>query len=81
MEFETISFKGMSSHAHARTICSGSAVTSAVSALHFLKSYSLFTPTSGIFFQIFNGFNRFNLYIYILYELDITKCNRCFDSV
>lgn len=49
MEFETISFKGMSSHAHARTICSGSAVTSAVSALHFLKSYSLFTPTSGIF--------------------------------
>ncbi|KAG6795279.1 nuclear factor interleukin-3-regulated protein [Apis mellifera caucasica] len=48
MEFETISFKGMSSHAHARTICSGSAVTSAVSALHFLKSYSLFTPTSDL---------------------------------
>lgn len=63
MEFETISFKGMSSHAHARTICSGSAVTSAVSALHFLKSYSLFTPTSGIFFKfLIDLIYIFNLY-------------------
>ncbi|XP_060825697.1 transcription factor ces-2 isoform X1 [Bombus pascuorum] len=38
----------MSSHAHARTICSGSAVSGAVSALHFLRSYSLFAPTSDL---------------------------------
>ncbi|CAD1475635.1 unnamed protein product, partial [Heterotrigona itama] len=38
----------MSSHAHAKTICSGSAVSGAVSALHFLRSYSLFTPNSDV---------------------------------
>ncbi|KAK1120046.1 hypothetical protein K0M31_012775 [Melipona bicolor] len=38
----------MSSHAHARTICSGSAVSGYVSALHFLRSYNLFTPNSDL---------------------------------
>ncbi|XP_076678001.1 uncharacterized protein LOC143374054 [Andrena cerasifolii] len=36
----------MSSHAHARTICTGSTVSGAFSALHLLRSYSLFAPTS-----------------------------------
>ncbi|XP_029047637.1 CCAAT/enhancer-binding protein delta [Osmia bicornis bicornis] len=38
----------MSSHTHARAICSGSTVSSAFSALHLLRSYSLFTPTSDL---------------------------------
>ncbi|KOC59864.1 D site-binding protein [Habropoda laboriosa] len=38
----------MSSHTHARTICSGSTVSGAFSALHLLRSYSLFAPTSDL---------------------------------
>ncbi|XP_076301057.1 uncharacterized protein LOC143219103 isoform X2 [Lasioglossum baleicum] len=38
----------MTSHAPARTICSGSTVSSAFSALHLLRSYSLFAPSSEL---------------------------------
>ncbi|XP_012153399.1 uncharacterized protein LOC100883530 isoform X1 [Megachile rotundata] len=38
----------MSSHTHARTICSGNTVSSAFSALHLLRSYSLFAPASDL---------------------------------
>ncbi|XP_072759761.1 uncharacterized protein [Anoplolepis gracilipes] len=37
----------MSSHSHARTMCTGNAVSGAFSALHLLRSYSLFAPNSG----------------------------------
>ncbi|XP_020278931.1 cell death specification protein 2 isoform X2 [Pseudomyrmex gracilis] len=36
----------MTSHSHARTMCTGNTVSSAFSALHFLRSYSLFAPNS-----------------------------------
>ncbi|XP_053976361.1 D site-binding protein [Hylaeus anthracinus] len=39
----------MSSHAHARTICTGSTVSGAFSALHLLRSYNLFGPTSDLY--------------------------------
>ncbi|XP_076650772.1 uncharacterized protein LOC143357932 isoform X1 [Halictus rubicundus] len=38
----------MTSHAPARTICTGSTVSSAFSALHLLRSYSLFAPSSDL---------------------------------
>ncbi|XP_076174030.1 uncharacterized protein LOC143149984 [Ptiloglossa arizonensis] len=38
----------MSSHAHARTICTGSTVSGAFSALHLLRRYNLFGPTSDL---------------------------------
>ncbi|XP_043266054.1 transcription factor VBP [Colletes gigas] len=38
----------MTSHAHARTICTGSTVSGAFSALHLLRSYNLFGPTSDL---------------------------------
>ncbi|KAG7200599.1 hypothetical protein KM043_001157 [Ampulex compressa] len=38
----------MGSHGHARTICTGNAVSGAFSALHLLRSYSLFAPTSDL---------------------------------
>ncbi|XP_070169079.1 transcription factor ces-2 isoform X1 [Polyergus mexicanus] len=37
----------MSSHPHARTMCTGNAVSGAFSALHLLRSYSLFAPNSA----------------------------------
>ncbi|XP_031843034.1 uncharacterized protein LOC116431552 [Nomia melanderi] len=38
----------MTSHAHAKTICTGSTVSSAFSALHLLRSYSLFAPSPDL---------------------------------
>ncbi|XP_050449213.1 transcription factor ces-2-like [Cataglyphis hispanica] len=38
----------MSSHSHARTMCTGNAVSGAFSALHLLRSYSLFAPNSDL---------------------------------
>ncbi|XP_015603365.1 hepatic leukemia factor [Cephus cinctus] len=38
----------MGSHAHARSICAGSSVTGAFSALHLLRSYSLLAPPSDL---------------------------------
>ncbi|XP_070169081.1 transcription factor ces-2 isoform X2 [Polyergus mexicanus] len=38
----------MSSHPHARTMCTGNAVSGAFSALHLLRSYSLFAPNSDL---------------------------------
>ncbi|XP_012543717.1 cell death specification protein 2 [Monomorium pharaonis] len=38
----------MSSHSHARTLCTGNAVSGAFSALHLLRSYSLFAPNSDL---------------------------------
>ncbi|XP_011147512.1 cell death specification protein 2 [Harpegnathos saltator] len=38
----------MSSHAHARTMCAGNAVSGAFSALHLLRSCSLFAPNSDL---------------------------------
>ncbi|KAG5344997.1 DBP protein, partial [Acromyrmex heyeri] len=37
----------MSSHSHARTLCTGNAISGAFSALHLLRSYSLFAPNSA----------------------------------
>ncbi|XP_067210563.1 transcription factor ces-2 isoform X2 [Linepithema humile] len=39
----------MSSHSHARTMCTGNAVSGAFSALHLLRSYSLFAPSSDLY--------------------------------
>ncbi|KYN40869.1 D site-binding protein [Trachymyrmex septentrionalis] len=38
----------MSSHSHARTLCTGNAISGAFSALHLLRSYSLFAPNSDL---------------------------------
>ncbi|KAL0113931.1 hypothetical protein PUN28_011337 [Cardiocondyla obscurior] len=38
----------MSSHSHTRTLCTGNAVSGAFSALHLLRSYSLFAPNSDL---------------------------------
>ncbi|XP_077266713.1 uncharacterized protein LOC143899867 [Temnothorax americanus] len=38
----------MNSHSHARTLCTGNAVSGAFSALHLLRSYSLFAPNSDL---------------------------------
>ncbi|KZC12390.1 PREDICTED: cell death specification protein 2 [Dufourea novaeangliae] len=38
----------MTSHAHARTVYTGSTVPAAFSALHLLRSYSLFAPSSEL---------------------------------
>ncbi|XP_018392093.1 PREDICTED: nuclear factor interleukin-3-regulated protein [Cyphomyrmex costatus] len=38
----------MSSHSHARTLCTGNAISGAFSALHLLRSYNLFAPNSDL---------------------------------